>query len=312
MHWLEITVKTEQKGIEVVADILTSGGAGGVVIEDPDFIREQVRKNIWDAWEIPGDLLDRDFVAVKAYLLQDHRVHARLTRIKQRLEVINQEYLVGQIKGLSLSEVREEDWANSWKAYFKPVRIGRRMVVKPTWEEYDRQPGDQVIELDPGMAFGTGTHSTTIMCLKYLEQVVKGGETILDVGAGSGILSIAAALLGAGRIKAIDNDQVAVESARYNAALNKVHDRVEVVSGNLLEGVSGPVDIVVANIIADAVVALCPGVSSVLRPGGLFVASGIITSRIKEVLQACQAGSLTVRELARDGEWIALTAVREA
>jgi ribosomal protein L11 methyltransferase len=260
MNWLEISVSTTREAVEPVSEILTGCGAGGVVVEDPETIRELIAGNIWDAYDIPKEILEGEHTVVKAY---------------------------------------------------KPVKIGRRIIVKPTWEEYDRKPGDLVIELDPGMAFGTGTHPTTIMCVKFLEKIIRGGETVYDIGTGSGILAITAALLGAGQVKAVDIDNVAVESATANIRQNGLEEIIGVSAGNLLEGVGSQADIVIANIVADVIIEVCPAVPNVLKQGGLFVASGIIVSRFAEVLEAVGNSGLTVKETAREGEWVSLLAATE-
>ncbi|PKM83059.1 MAG: 50S ribosomal protein L11 methyltransferase [Firmicutes bacterium HGW-Firmicutes-14] len=311
MNWLEISVSTTREAVEPVSEILTGCGAGGVVVEDPETIRELIAGNIWDAYDIPKEILEGEHTVVKAYLPQDDNIDFRIGMVTDRLDALNRQHLPNSVKGLDFLTVREEDWANSWKAYYKPVKIGRRIIVKPTWEEYDRKPGDLVIELDPGMAFGTGTHPTTIMCVKFLEKIIRGGETVYDIGTGSGILAITAALLGAGQVKAVDIDNVAVESATANIRQNGLEEIIGVSAGNLLEGVGSQADIVIANIVADVIIEVCPAVPNVLKQGGLFVASGIIVSRFAEVLEAVGNSGLTVKETAREGEWVSLLAATE-
>jgi len=171
--------------------------------------------------------------------------------------------------------VKEEDWANEWKKYFKPVRVGKNIMIKPTWEAAVLQEGDLVIEIDPGMAFGTGTHPTTVLCLEALEKYVQPEQLVYDIGTGSGILAVAAAKLGA-EVQAGDIDSLAVRIAKENISLNKVEDRVKVEAGDLGEVFIDQADIVIANIIADVIIELLPQLPSLLKPGGLFIASGII------------------------------------
>jgi len=311
IDWREVSIDADKAAVDAVSDILVDCGAGGVAIEDPQAVRATIAAKIWDAFEFPDEFLQREFIRIKAYFPCDHTLEERLQRLKTMLDGLNTAYLPGSIKNVNLSDIREEDWANSWKAYYKPVQAGERVVIKPTWEQYDAGQGDLVIELDPGMAFGTGTHPTTVMCIRMLEKVVKGGETVFDVGTGSGILAVAAAKLGAGRVRAVDMDEVAVNAARFNVAVNHVEDKVEVAAGNLLDGIVGRADIVVANIVADIIIRLCPDAFGALKAGGKFIASGIIAPRAEEVIDHIKKMGFIVCAAAREGDWVALLAVRE-
>lgn len=311
MDWREVVVKVEEAAVDAVNDILMDCGAGGVVIEDPALVRKNIADNIWDAYDFTEEFLNRDYIEVKAYLPCDNRLNDRIGQLEKMLEVLNSGSLTNLVKGLSFSEVREEDWAHSWKRYYKPVKAGEKIVIKPTWEEYNPAPNDLIVELDPGMAFGTGTHPTTVMCIKFLEQVIKGGETVFDIGTGSGVLAIVAAKLGAREIKAVDIDNVAVESAKTNVSQNHVSYIVEVMQGNLLEKVKGQADVAVANIVADVIILVCPDVAKVVKPGGKFIASGIIWPRAEEVIEEVKQAGFTIMEVAREGEWVSLLAVRK-
>ena len=208
------------------------------------------------------------------------------------------------------SGVDDEDWAHAWKRFWKPQRIGQRLVVKPTWETFEAAPDDVVIELDPGMAFGTGTHATTRMCLEWLEQLVRGGERVLDVGTGSGLLSVAAARLGAREVLAVDNDPIATRTAAENVVLNQVAERVRVDDSALTAAVPAGAryDIVVANIVADAILALAPAIIGLLEEGACFVASGIIRERVDGVRGALEALGFAHQEWREDGEWASVSA----
>jgi ribosomal protein L11 methyltransferase len=231
--------------------------------------------------------------------------------IQALLHNLNAVILPGSIKDIGFTNVREEDWANSWKAYYKPVRVSERIVIKPTWEDYPSSPGELVIELDPGMAFGTGTHPTTVMCIKLLEKIIQGGETVFDIGTGSGVLAVTAAKLGAQAVKAVDIDEIAVKAASENVILNDVSDVVEVMTGNLLDRVQGQADIVVANIVADVIIKVCPDAVKAVRKGGQFIASGIIDTRKEDVLAAVQKNGLVIMEVCQEGDWVSLRATRE-
>ncbi|MBF7082607.1 50S ribosomal protein L11 methyltransferase [Desulfallas sp. Bu1-1] len=298
-RWLEIFVFCSRETVEAVANIMNEAGSGGVVIEDPALIVEYLSKGNAETLSPLLKVPPERETVVKGYYLCDCSVSDRLEEISRRLGELGVRWRTG--------EVRDEDWVNSWRAYYKPLKVGKRLVVKPSWEDYTAGAGEIVIDMDPGMAFGCGTHETTAACLELLEELVRGGEEVYDVGTGSGILAVAAALLGARRVTAVDIDELAVRTARENAERNGVSDRVAVVQGNLLNNLAGPgADLVVANIIADVIIRLAPGAAAALKPGGRLIASGIIRERAGEVCQALLcAGLEPERELAK-GEWVAL------
>lgn len=311
MDWSEITVKADKDATDAVSGVLTQHGAGGVCIEDPDLVNQMIKDNVWDAYAFTEEFLTRNFVVVKAYLPCDRYLDERVRNLRESLDNLDAVIMPGCIKEVSLAQVREEDWANSWKAYYKPVQVSERIVIKPTWEDYQPSAGELVVELDPGMAFGTGTHPTTVMCIRLLEKIIKGGEIVFDIGTGSGILSIVAAKLGAKAVKAVDLDETAVQAAAANVTVNRVEDVVEVISGNLLDRVSGQADIVVANIVADVIIKVTPDAVRTVREGGSFIASGIINTRQDDVLAALEANGLRVIELCEEGDWVSLIATRE-
>jgi len=210
-----------------------------------------------------------------------------------------------------MTSVNEEDWANSWKKYFKPVAVGQRIVVKPTWEEYQPKEEEIILELDPGMAFGTGTHQTTILCIRALEKLVGPHHRVLDIGCGTGILSIASLLLGAQHAVAVDIDPDAVKITRENAMQNGVLSRMDVVHGNLLDKVEGKFDIIVANIIADTIIELSGLLKDYLNKNGYFIASGIIVDRLNDVLKALDKEQYGDTEYHTLDEW-AVVVVRNA
>ena len=213
---------------------------------------------------------------------------------------------------VSYREIDEEDWADSWKAHFYPQRIGRHIIVKPTWREFPGGADDIVVEIDPGMAFGTGTHATTRMCLIMLERYVKHGMTFLDIGTGSGILMAAAFKLGAASVRGVDNDPVAVEIARANLVLNRVPaDKGTVVSADLVDGMNRTFDLVCANILAEVVTDLIPDINSVLEPGGCFVCSGIIASKRRMVEQQLLCSGFLLVDQITEEDWVCLAAARD-
>jgi ribosomal protein L11 methyltransferase len=215
------------------------------------------------------------------------------------------------VPSYSIKDVFEEDWANAWKQYYKPIKIGNKIVIKPTWEDYKAEPGDLVIEMDPGMAFGTGTHETTMMCIKFLEKYVKPDSVVFDVGSGSGILGISAAKLGAKHVECVDIDKVACKVAKENAEHNNVVGKLEVKCGSLLEVISEKADVIVANIIADIIIGFTPDVWKALNPKGIFISSGIIRDRRDEVLDKISSSGFEVIEVMEMGEWCAIAAGRK-
>jgi len=311
LNWCEISVKTDKVAADAVSGILIQCGAGGVEIEDPDLVKQMIMDNVWDAYAFTEEFLKRDFMVVKAYLPCDKYLDERVRDFHELLHNLDEVIQPGSIKEVSFANVREEDWANSWKAYYKPVRISEHIVIKPTWEDYDSSPGELVVELDPGMAFGTGTHPTTVMCVRLLEKLIKGGETVFDIGTGSGILAITAAKLGARVVKAVDIDEIAIKAAVENVVVNGVADVVEVMPGNLLDRVQGQADIVVSNIVADVIINVTPDAVKAVRKGGQFVASGIIDTRKDDVLAVMQKNGLVIKEVCQERDWVSLIAARE-
>jgi ribosomal protein L11 methyltransferase len=300
--WCEIKVAAHREQFEIIAEILQNAGSGGVVYDDPAILQTR----ICECDEIFSEELLRSIATiagVKAYFPVDDRLGGKLEVIRGQIGAT-----LGETPSIWLRQIREADWAQAWKAYFKPEKIGK-VVIKPSWEEYHSGGAELVVELDPGMAFGTGNHPTTRLCLELLQELVTGPVNMLDLGTGSGILAIAGAKLGARTVTASDIDPVAVRSARANVAANQVAEIVRVTEADLLQGRTGAVyDLVVANIIADIIVKLGPAVPAVLKKGGVFLASGIIAERRAQVTQVLSDAGLVVgRTVTRDG-WVALVA----
>jgi ribosomal protein L11 methyltransferase len=242
-------------------------------------------------------------VAVTGYLPVDDRLENTLLALRAAIK--ESPDLRGK-RDLTIRFVQEEDWANAWKQYFKPQRIGRRIVIKPTWESFTPEPDDLIVQIDPGMAFGTGLHATTRLCLRALEDTVTVGASVADVGTGSGILAIAAILLGASSVFATDNDPLAVRVARENVAVNAVQDVVTVEESSLPP--VGPCDIVVANILADVIISMATELLSATKSGGTLIVSGIIENKADAVRKVLLATGFTLIETRVDGEWVAVLA----
>ena len=307
MKWAEISIQTSHEAADMVANIFHDLGSSGVVIEDPELVNSYLRSGRWDYSDIPEEL-NTEVVVVKAYLPADEEFDAKMATFEERVQELVS-YGVNKGSGITqCREIQDEDWETSWKEFFHPVKVGERIVIKPSWEEYIALENDLVIELDPGMAFGTGTHHTTAMCCRALEQVVEAGHVVFDVGTGSGILAVAAAKLGASKVQAVDLDSIAVRVAKENVAINQVENVVEVAHGDLLTGVTGQADIVIANIIATIVIQLLVDIPARLKDGGIFIASGIITERLSEVIAAMAVHNLVVDKVIEEGGWVAVVA----
>ena len=242
-------------------------------------------------------------VQVKAWFDED-ALNRIMGSLQEQLSLLKTQNEGLGTLALSLQGVKEEDWAENWKQYYKPFRLGEHMVVKPTWESWDMQEGDLMIEIDPGMAFGTGTHETTAMCVGLIEKYYQGGA-LLDVGTGSGILAIAAARLGAKGIVAVDIDPDAVRVARENVAHNGLTGAIDVREGDLLQGLSQRFQFAVANILAPVICMLATPLKAHLLPGGRFVCSGIIAEAEGDVNDALLAAGYQIDEIQHKGDWVA-------
>lgn len=315
MDWVEITVHTTTLGADMVSESLIQGGATGTMVEDRADIPDPTKPNGY--WEIiDPKLIDSmpEDVLVHAWFEPDAGFADRMQALRTRLDDLRRDVPDFDLGSLAIGtqNVRDEDWSEVWKKFYKPFRAGKTLVVKPTWEQYEAQEGDRIIEIDPGMAFGSGTHETTGMCLELLEDVVKGGERVIDVGTGSGILAIGAAMLGAKEVLAIDIDPTAVRVAKENVEHNHLEGTVTAVEGNLLEKTDAVCEVCVANIIADVICMFAKPLNDHIIPGGLFICSGIIKEREQDVQDALIAADYTILEIRRKGEWVAMLARRHA
>jgi len=308
MNWTEVTVKTTTEAVEAISNILLEERCGGVMIEDPkDFLFQKKNELDWDyVEEEVFNKSNQDGVLIKTYIPEERNVLELVETIKAKISLLPSYGLDIGEGTVSLSDVNESDWANEWKKYYKPTKIGQKIVVKPTWEDYDKQEGDLIIELDPGMAFGTGTHETTSMCIRELEKYVDKSKRVFDIGCGSGILAIAAAKLGGKEVVAGDLDEVAVKVSKENCELNNVSDKVVVKHGSLFEVVEGKADVIVANIIADIIKILANDVSKFLSEDGVFISSGIIHAKIDEVVESLEKNGFEIVEIVKLGEWSAI------
>lgn len=295
-YWLELGVRAEREAAEAVSAIMAEYAYGGGVAIDED---------ITPSPEGDGYVYNLGKpILVKAYLPLDDEAGAVVERLRAALDHLS---FLRPIEPLIVRRLAEEDWANTWKEHYHVLHIGRRLVIVPTWREYTAQSLEAVIYLDPGMAFGTGLHPTTRGCLERLEDVIRPGQQVLDVGTGSGILALAAARLGAERILALEIDPVAVQAASANVDLNGLGHVITVTEGSLPPAGDRRFDVVVANIIARIIADLAVPLAESLHPGGVLITSGIIAERQEMVLGRLADAGLTLSRQDADGDWITLT-----
>jgi ribosomal protein L11 methyltransferase len=310
-RWLEVSIRATAEAAEAVTAIFEKAGAGGVVIE-PELVQGQEEDEPVPA---PGG-----FSILRTYLLEGGDLNARREQVERAVGILRA-FDLAPMDDLQFRWLSEEDWANAWKQHYQVHRIGRRWVIKPRWQEYTAQPGDAVIDLDPGMAFGTGLHPTTQLVLEALEDLAASGEVagkaLLDLGTGSGILAIGAARLGAARVTALDADAVATSAATQNVAANALSGAVDIRLATLGAPLPGVVPVpgedydavfdgILANIITRVIAERAPALARALRPGGWLIASGIIAEREPEAVSALNAAGLTQERRLQRGDWVAL------
>ncbi len=295
MKWFELSIQTDAEGAEAAAAWLNENVSGGAVIEQT--ITPE-----------PGEPFDpaRTFT-VRAFFSAE--AAEPLARAQEGL------WHLAQLRSMSdpqTRQVAEEDWAEAWKKYYTILHVGQHLVIKPSWLEYVPTHGDIVIELDPGMAFGTGLHPTTRLCLAALEERMTPGARVLDVGTGSGILSIAAARLGASEIVALDTDPIAVETATRNVAISHVTHLVRVQRGSVELAQNSPrFDLICVNILAEVIAEMAPSLAKVLKPGGILIASGILDYKADDVVDAFLATGIRVIEKKAEEDWVAVVGIRD-
>ena len=317
MNWTEVKIYTTTAGIDPLTGSMLDLGLQGFMIEDAQDFDEFLHDTTphWDYVDqaVMEKMKDCE-TCVTIYVADNPQGMEELMQVRQilaRLKAQDPDGKYGRLE-LEMKDVDEEDWSNAWKKYYHPVQVGEHLVVCPSWEAYDRQPDDVVLTLNPGMAFGTGTHDTTRLCMELLEKYITPQDTVLDVGCGSGILAITAALLGANKIIGCDIDEVAVKVAGENAALNGVQDRIAFHQGDLTSQVEGSFQIICANIVADVIIRLSEDAGRYLAKDGIFITSGIIDTREQDVLNALEQNGFQVIERRTYGGWVALACKAKA
>jgi len=297
--WLEIACDVPEEYSDVVAEFLTQLSGKGVCVDN-------LSVDAFSTSEIPDSVR----VVIKAYLPAESDFAPQMHKLETFLTELSERHPEAFFAPPTLTAVNAEDWSSSWKVHFKPLRVGKHLLIVPTWEEAVQLPGDLVIRIDPGMAFGTGGHETTRLCLELLEAVMECGPllevpSLLDLGTGSGILAMAASLLGAGRILALDIDPDAVEVARENLELNGLSDKIEC-GTTPLESLDERFDIILANILAEELVRLAPYITDRLNPGGSLILSGILAEKEQLVRLGFSSQPLEYCRTASAGEWVAM------
>lgn len=322
MKYIEFRIHASKQGIEQVTAMLMTKGIDQLVINDPADMEDILDKKNEYGWDYIEDglkdNLDRE-PTVSAFfedtpenreLVQQLKIAVMMLKSKEMEGIFGWDADLGRLYAEDII-VDDEAWKDKWKENFKPMKITERLVVKPTWEDYQASGGEVVIQIDPGMAFGTGTHETTSLCLKMLERYLgenPAAKKVLDVGCGSGILSIGAALLGCADVLGVEIDEDAVKVAEENVALNQVQDQVRIMRGNLIEGIDFKADVLVANLMADLVITLAERAGTHLETGGVFISSGILLEKKDKVSAAIEAAGFEIIEIAEDGEWCAIAA----
>ncbi|WP_167628098.1 50S ribosomal protein L11 methyltransferase [Listeria valentina] len=310
MEWAEVEVHTLNDAVEPIANLLNEHGASGVSIEDvADFFKER-ENQFGEIYALNRADYPDDGVIIKACFLKTEDFVAGIPALEKALfDLAKFDIPLGEIK-FFVNDVNDDDWATAWKKYYHPVAITDSITVAPTWEDYRPREDELVIELDPGMAFGTGTHPTTQLSMRAISEFVKPDDRVIDVGTGSGVLAILCAKLGAESVLALDLDEVAVRAARENVLQNHVEAKVELRQNDLLNGIEEEADMIVANILAEVILLFPHDVYRLLKPGGYFIASGIIENKAEQVREALIEASLVVLETRQQGDWVAIITKR--
>jgi len=303
MKYFEIHIKTSVAAIDAVTNILYNFGSTGVMINNPldeDFTNQEEGK--WDYYDPQNLTLDFEGALLTGYFEEIDPIQT-CEEIKESIAALATFDIDTGLAEIDYKEIFPSDWENEWKKYFKPFRLGNHIVIKPTWETFETLHDDLVIEIDPGNAFGSGTHETTSMCIEMIEKYMKTTDTVVDVGCGSGILAIAAGKLGSKSIIAVDIDENAVNTAKENVALNGLTEVTDVRHGDLISVISEKADLVVANIIADIIVKLSDDIDKILKPDALFISSGLIMNKVDWVIEELALRQFEIIEVMKKGEW---------
>ncbi len=308
MKWTEICIHTTHEAVESVSYVLHEAGVNGLIIEDPLDLKKNQLGQFGEIYELDPNDYPEEGVRIKAYLPVNSYLKDSIDEIKQAIDNLAEFHDLGKNE-ITLTEVHEEDWATAWKQYYKPIHVTEKITIKPIWEEYEQKKDDEIIiEMDPGMAFGTGTHPTTVLSIQAIEKYLKPSDVVIDVGSGSGVLSVAAAKLGAGKVYAFDLDEVAVKSSWTNVDVNKLSDKITVKQNDLLQGIDLTADIIVSNILAEIIVKFIDDAWKNLKRDGIFITSGIIKQKEETVLEGLKNQGFEIVETAVLEDWVSIIA----
>ena len=319
MQWIEVCIKTTSQAIELVGERLTMLGFDSFIMDDQDEFHEFLENNkqYWDYVDEGLEKQMQGLSQIRLYLEDSPAAPETISYLKDQLRLLPQQYPKIEFGTLdvTLEHVKDEDWENNWKQYYQPLKIGSRLLVVPEWLHPENPEHRVEVLLDPGMIFGTGAHASTQMCMRELERAIQGGECVLDLGSGSGILSITAILLGAAHATGVDIDPKAEDIARENAAINQIFaDRFTAVTGDvigdkaMMESLKGHYDVVLANIVADVIIPLSRVVPEFLQEDSIFICSGILNTRLPEVLDALEKNGLQILSTEQQEDWCRVTA----
>ena len=304
MNWNEISVSTTTLAVEIISNIFIELGSKGVMIEDPsDFHLQGQDPLAWDYMEKEVFDFGHEDVRVIGYFSSEEDINEKISEIEKRLDYVKSLELDTGTLEIFKKEVKQENWENEWKKYFNVQKVSDSIVIKPSWEKYTPKAGEKTIDIDPGMAFGTGTHETTRMCINAIEKYMNKGDSLIDIGCGSGILSIAAVHLGAKKVIAVDLDKLAVKVSKENVDLNGFSNTIDVRYGDLTDVIDEKADVIVANIIADIIAKLSENIADFMKDGGYFISSGIINDKKDFVISKLKENNFDIIEENNDGEW---------
>ena len=309
LKWIEVRIQTTQEAVEAISYILHEKGASGVVIEDPaELVKE--RENVFgELYALNPNDYPATGVRIKSYFVANEDVLSTIEDIQIAIEQLRTYQIEIGEGTITTRIVDEEDWAHAWKKYYHPVQVSDRITIVPSWETYEKKrENEEIIELDPGMAFGTGTHPTTVMCLQGIEEFMQPNDIVVDVGTGTGVLAIAAAKLGAKEVFAYDLDEVAVKSANENVIHNHVSEQVYVAKGNLLTDYKGESNFIVGNLLAEIVMLLSPQAKEVCPPNGIFLVSGIIVEKKELICTQLVHDGFEILKVYEMNDWVAICA----
>lgn len=304
MGWFELKIYTTHQAIEAVANMLYKLDINGVIIEDPeDSIYLDSESDDWDYIDFEEVKPIDKRPAVIGYVSKIKGYEDIFNFLTEEMMSIKKSGLDVGVFEIQINEVDNHDWENEWKKYYKPFNVGKSLYVCPSWEKIDRNINKIVISIDPGGAFGSGIHETTSTCMEALEEYLNKGDSVFDIGCGSGILSITAAKLGAIKVTGVDNSAVAIETAKENVKLNKVDDIVDIINGNLTDKIDDKADIVVANIIAEIIISLSEYIGNYIKDDGYFITSGIINGKRQGVVDELEKYNFKILKIVNKGEW---------